>query len=111
MNDDHMFQIRAIINVLSQRTRERRVNWTWDAELGSVTATLSNGRVIVSKDSDFDTVIEIEDSDSNNLEFINVGFHGFGDLQLEADELYDLARHSALQIDSKLESILREISD
>ena len=108
MVEDQMGQLRAIIAFLRIRTREGRVEWAWDEE--SATTTLANGQVVVSKDRDFDTVIEIQDSDLNNLEVINVGYPRYSDLKEEADELYELARRSALQIDSKLESILREIS-
>ena len=111
MVEDQMVQLRVIISVLTARTREGRVVWAWDKEQGIGTTTLVNGRVIVSKDRDSDTVIEILDTDSSNLEEINVGYPTYSDLKTEADELYELARRSALQIDSKLESILREISD
>ena len=66
--------------------------------------------MIISKDPDFDTVVEIEDTDSNKLEEINTGYHTYIVLKPEADELYGLARRRALQIDSKLESILSELS-
>ena len=111
MDEGQIIQLRAIISSLMERTREGRVKWAWDQDLGIGIATLANGRVIVSKDRDFDTVIEIQDTDANNLEELNVGFPTFSDLQPVADELYEQARRSALQVDSKLESILREISD
>ena len=111
MVEDQIVQLRAIISFLTERTREGRMEWEWDKARGSVTTTLVNGQVIVSKDRDYDTVLEIQDKDSNNLEEINVGFFSYRDLKLEADELYEQARRSALQVDSKLESILREVSD
>ena len=111
MVEDQMFQLRTIISILTVRTREGRVEWAWNKDQGSGTTALLNGRVIVSKDRDLDTVIEIQDTESNNLEEINVGYRKYSDLKTEADELYELARRSALQIDSKLESLLREISD
>ena len=111
MVEDQMIQLGAIISVLTVRTREGRVEWAWDKDQGSGTTTLLNGRVIVSKDRDSDTVIVIQDTDSTNLEEINVGYRTHIELKTEADELYELARRSALQVDSKLESIFREISD
>ena len=110
MADDQLVQLRAIFSALLERTREGRLDWAWDETEGSGTATLVNGRVIVSKDRDFDTVVTIQDSDWNDLEEINVGYPSYKDLSEEADELYELARRSALNVDSKLESILREVS-
>ncbi len=110
MVEDQKVQVRTIVSALRVRTREGKVEWAWDKNLERGTTTLVNGRVIVSKDRDFDTVIQIQDTDSNILGEINVGYPAFGDLSKEADELYELARRSALQVDSKLESILREIS-
>ena len=78
----------------------------WDNNRQSVIATLTNGRVIVSKDRDFDTVIEIEDEELNTLEAINTGYTVYSDLASEANEFYEVARRSALKIDSKIESII-----
>ena len=111
MVEGKLIQCRTIISNLTMRTIEGRVEWAWNEDLGSGTTTLESGRVIVSKDRDFDTVIEIQDTDFNTLEVINVGYSTYSDMRAEADEIYELARRSALQIDSKLESIIREISD
>ena len=111
MVDGKLIQLRTIISILTMRTSEGRVEWTWDENLGIATATLVNGRVIVSKDPDLDTVITIQDADANTLAEINVGYTQNRDFVTEADQMYDVARRSALQIDSKLESIIREISD
>ena len=110
MSEDQPVQLREIVSALLIRTREGTMEWVWDEYLASGTATLVNGRVIVSKDSDFDTQVTIQDTDSNNLEDINVGYYKYSYLKTQADELYELARRSALKTDSKLESILREIS-
>ena len=110
MVEDQLVQLRAIVNALLMRTREGRVDWEWDETDGSGTTMLENGRVIVSKDSDFDTVIKIQDTDSNDLDQINVGYRSHVAFKTVADELYELARRSALNIDTKLESILREVS-
>ena len=109
MAGDLLAQFGAIIEALMVRTREGKVEWEWDR--GTGTAMLINGRVVVSKDSDHDTVVEIQDEDSNKLDEINTGYFDYLELKAEANELYNLARRSALQIDSKLASILREISD
>ena len=108
MAGDLLVQFGAIIRGLMARTREGKVEWEWDR--GVSTAMLINGRVVVSKDRDNDTVVKIQDEYSNNLDEINTGYASYNDLKAEADELYDLARRSALQIDSKIASILREIS-
>ena len=110
MDENQLVQLREIIGALTVRTHEGRIEWAWDEDMGSVTATLANGRVILSRDRDFDTVMVIQDADSNFLERINVGYRQYVDLKFEEDELYRLARRSALQVDSKLDSILREIS-
>ena len=110
MREHQQIQLRDIIGALLVRTREGKVEWGWDERLAISTATLANGRVILSKDRDRDTVVRIQDTDSNTLEDINVAYLQYKHLQRQADELYELARRSGLQIDSKLESILREIS-
>ena len=110
MREHQQIQLYEIISALLARSREGGVEWVWDEQLASATATLANGRVIVSKDRDRDTQVRIEDTDSNTLEDVNVGYVAYRHLQSEADELYELARRSGLKIDSKLESILREIS-
>ena len=111
MDENQLFQIRAIVNTLVVRSRQGKINWVWDEAQRTGIATLESGRVIVGKDDDFDTYMRIEDTDSNRLENINVGFPKYKELRPEADELYELARRSALDVDSKLELILREISD
>ena len=111
MVEGQMIQLRTIISNLAVRTSEGKMEWVWDNALESGTTTLVSGQVIVSKDRDFDTVIEIKDTNFNTLEVINVGYGKYSDLKTVADEIYDMARRSALQIDSKLESIIREISD
>ena len=110
MDEGQVPQLRSIIYALLERTRGGRMEWEWDEVSESGIATLANGKVIVSKDRDFDTQIRIQDTDSNNLENINVGYLEYRDLKVAADELYELSRRSALKVDSKLESILREIS-
>ena len=110
MVEDQIIQFHAIISALIVRTREGRMEWEWDAILGTATATLENGRIILSKDPDIDTVVEIQNTDFQNVDEINVGYHKYNELQPKADELYQLARRSALRVDSTLDSILREIS-
>ena len=110
MREHQQIQLHEIISALLVRSREGGVEWVWNERLASATATLANGRVIVSKDRDRDTQVRIQDTDSNTLEDVNVGYVAYKHLQGQADELYELARRSGLKIDSKLESILREIS-
>ena len=110
MVEDQIFQFHAIISALIARTREGRIDWEWDEDLRSATATLEHGRIIISVDRDFDTVVEIQNTDLENVDQINVGYPQYTDLTKVADELYQLARRSALRVDSTLESILREIS-
>ena len=102
-----------IIAMLTTRTLEGGVKWEWerqwDGGKGRCVAELTNGRVLVGKDIGNDTFITIQDSDLNTLEAVNVGFPEYLGLRSTADELYELARRSALQVDSKLESILGEI--
>ncbi len=111
MNEYQPIQLLEILGALVARTREGAIEWVWDADQGNSIATLENGRVIVAKDRDFDTQVTIQDTASNNLEVINVGYTKYRDLRQQADQLYELARRSALKIDSKLESIFREISN
>ena len=108
MAEDQLSQFQAIISGLVARTRAGKLEWTW--VLGVGTATLTHGRLIVFKDRDNDTVVKIQDTDSNDLEEINTGYFEYQDLRAEANELYSLVRRSGLQIDSKLASILSEIS-
>ena len=108
MAEDQLSQFQAIISGLVARTRADKLEWTWVGGVG--TTTLLHGRVIVFKDRDRDTVVKIQDTDSNELEEINTGYFEYQDLKAEANELYSLARRSGLQIDSKLASILSEIS-
>ena len=110
MVEDQMNQLRIFISSLTERTREGMVKWTWDQDERTATAILANGRIIVGRDRDFDTRILIQDSDANSLEDVNVGYTAYSDLKTEADGLYELARRSALKVDSKLESMMREIS-
>ena len=110
MSENQTVQLYEIIDALLVRTLEGRMEWVWDEQQAIGTATLENGRVIVSKDRDFDTRVRIQDVDSTNLEDINVGYTKYKDLKAPVDQLYELARRSALKIDSKLESIFREIS-
>lgn len=110
MDENHLSQLREIIGALSARTRQDKVEWVWDDLWRNLTTTLASGKVTLEKDRDLDTVIKIVDTYGNVLEEVNAGFKIYVDLKEDADALYDLARRSALQIDSKLESILREIS-
>ena len=113
-SEEQLPELRAIIAALVARTREGGVEWEWKMRVmgmagGRCVAELANGSVLLAKDRDYDTVITIRDSDSNVLAEINVGYREYADLKPLADELYDLARRSALRVDSKLESILEEI--
>ena len=110
MDENHLSQLREIIGALTARTRQGKVEWVWDDLWGNLSTTLANGKVVLDKDRDLDTVIKIMDSYENVLQEINAGFKIYADFKEGADALYDLARRSALQIDSKLDSILREIS-
>ena len=110
MDENHLAQLREIIGALSARTRADEVEWERDELSGNITSTLSNGQIVLGKDRDFDTVIKIMDTYGNVLEEINAGYRIYADLKEYADELYQLARRSAFQVDSKLESILREIT-
>ena len=110
MVENHQGELIAIIEALVARTREGKMQWVWNEEFERGTATLINGRVIVEKDRDSDTVVKIQDTDSANLEVINVGYRENAYLREGADELYMRARRSALRVDKKLESILQEIS-
>ena len=110
MSENQTVHLDAIIDALLVRTREGRMEWVWDEQQATFNTTLENGRVIVSKDRDLDTQLRIQDVDSANLEDINVGYPAYRYLKEPVDQLYELARRSALKIDSKLESIFREIS-
>ena len=110
MDENQMAQFREILGALLVRTRKGRVKWEQSSFGTFFSATLASGKVIVNKDDDYDTVVRIMDTDSNILGEINSGYRKHVDLKENADELYELARRSALQVDSKLESILREIS-
>ena len=57
MNQDHKAQLVAIVEALITRTLEGRLEWQWDDTLSIGTAMLANGQVVVSKDTDLDTVI------------------------------------------------------
>ena len=111
MLEDQIAEMAAIIDALVARTRERRVAWDWDQSSLQCTAELANGWILVAKDRDGDTVVTIQDTEEVTLETINVGFHEYAELRVSADSLYELARRSALQVDSKLESILQEITN
>ena len=110
MIQNQMIQFRELINALLTRTREGKIEWAWDEQTASGIATLASGRVIVSKDSDFDTFVKIQNPHRKTIEEVNVGYPRYKGLKVPVDELYDLARRSALGVDSTLESILREIS-
>ncbi len=110
MSENQPVQLGEIVSALLVRTRAGRVEWVWHDNSASAIATLENGRVILSKDRDFDTEVRIQDVDSTNLEDINVGYAKYRYLKEQVDQLYEMARRSALKIDSKLESIFREIS-
>jgi hypothetical protein len=111
MAEDRLAELAAIINALIARTREGKVEWEWSVADRRSVADLVNGRVLVGKDRDGDSVVTIQDTEAVTLEAINVGFLEYADLKSSADELYELARRSALQVDSKLESILQEIAN
>ncbi len=111
MVEDRMAELAAIINALVARTREGRVEWGWSQSSRRCTAELANGWVLLDRDRDGDTVVTIQDTEGFTLETINVGFHEYAELKASADALYELARRSALQVDSKLESILQEITN
>ena len=110
MDENQLAQLRDIIGALLAQTRVDNVDWEWREDGDYVCATLANGEIVVSKDNDFDTEIQIYDTDSNILVKVNTGYRIYASLKADADELYQLARSSALQLDFKLESILREIS-
>lgn len=112
MHEGRLGELQTFIVMLTFQTREGAVKWGWQRRLeeGRCVAELANGRVLVEKDFGNDTLVTIQDSDSNTLEKINVGFPEYADLKPYADELYDLARRSALQVDTKLESIFNEIA-
>ena len=105
-------ELMSIIVMLTARTREGTVKWEWQRllEEGRCVAELTNGRVLVEKNFTNDTLVTIQDSDSNTLAKTNVWHPEYLGLKPHADELYDLARRSALQIDTKLDSILKEIA-
>ena len=111
MVEDRMAELAAIIDALVARTRAGRVEWDWNQSWHRCTTELANGRVLVDKDRDSDTVVTIQDAEGLTLETINVGFHEYAELKASADALFELARRSALQVDSKLESILQEITN
>ncbi len=110
MDENYLSQLREIIGTLTVRTRESKMEWIWDEWSKNLTAKLTNGQIVISKDRDFDTVIRIVDTDENVLEEINAGYRIYADLKEDSDELHQLARRSALKVDSKLDSILQEIS-
>ena len=98
-----------LLESIAARTHEGRVKWGWDQLSRKGLATLETGYVEVSKDSDNDTVVIIMDEEQSILETLNVGFRDFSELKKQADSLYELGRRSALQIDSKLQSMLEEL--
>ena len=109
MSDADGDQLRAIITTLVARTRQGKLEWDWDEEQATGTVTLGGGQVIVSKDRDFDTVVDILNTEGNVLASINVGYSSYIDLKEEADELYGLADRVARQKAAELGSILREL--
>lgn len=111
MAEDRLAELAAIINALLTRTREGKVEWEWHPVSSRPVTDLANGRVLLDKDHDEDTVVTIKDTEGNILEHVNVGFREYADLKEYADQLYELARRAALQVDSKLESILQEIAN
>ena len=110
MDKSQLAQFREIIGALLAQTRAGKVEWEQQELFGNLTTTLANGQISLSLDRDQDTVISIYDTYGNVLETINAGYIQYKELKADADKLYELARRSALEIDSKLESILREIT-
>ena len=104
-------QLRMILNILPERTREGKVQWEWNELDQAVTAALENGRVLVSKDRDLDTVIEVRDAEGITLEKVNTGYPKYRDLLDAAEEVYETARRAAFRVDSKLEAIIQEIAN
>ena len=102
--------IRELIDTIISRTREGKIKWEWDSVNDQSFTDLLSGRVIVGKDSDDDAYIRIQDTEGMSLEYINVGFPEYRQLMQLASDLSELARRSALQIDSKLGAILRELT-
>lgn len=111
MVDDNKFKFQEIISALIAGTRGGKVIWDWNSKSRSATANFMSGRLVVSKDRDFDTVLEIQNSARETIERINTGYVRWSVLKTDADKLYELARRAALGVDSTLEALLREISE
>lgn len=106
-----MIDIVTIAEALLEKTRSKEVEWTVGGPREFVVHFLS-GRVLVGKDNDNDVYITVTDTNGIIVESANMGFRRYAnnrEFRNQMVELYDLARRSALRVDSTMESILGEI--